>query len=120
MIYAIQEPLIINNKKCGYLIKIGIALNVPKRFKNIQSMTANELILLGVMKGYRSEELAIFKKFEKQKAYHVYPNRYNSKNEWFIDCKEIRQFIHKNMTLDKKWVTRNETRDTYRKKKKEG
>lgn len=74
----------------GGLIKIGIAINVPKRLVNIRTTEklAGSLNLIGTMSG----DYGIERKIHRCLAGH------QVRGEWFNDCDKVRAFIRDLLT----------------------
>jgi len=65
------------------LIKIGVADDVDRRFNSIKTMSPLPLTLIGYMPGDITIEAKLHGRF----------SEYRRHGEWFVDCKEIRDYL---------------------------
>lgn len=67
-------------------VKIGCSMNPKKRFSQIQTGNAGCLTLVAEMEGDQEQERELHTKFRK----------YNKRGEWFVNSRELREYIYKN------------------------
>lgn len=68
----------------GEMVKIGFAINVAKRLRNLQAGSPGQFELLGAVPGTPLDELTLHRKFEKLR----------STGEWFKADPALLNYIH--------------------------